>query len=271
MLHPDLNVYRNVSVINGSINGDDGNGHGTIVAGIAAAKDNDIGIAGTAPGARIWSIQACDPLGECKITNQMKGVEYAIQHADEIDILNISIENPNSPALNNLIDQAVKAGITVVVSAGNHGKDASSTSPANNPNVITVSAIADSDGICGGAGPDLTIPNIKSNLPDDTFASFSNFGPAVKIAAPGVNILSTYKDAGYAMDNGTSMAAPFVSGYAALYKAQNPYSMPPEVMSSVLGAGSLPNTVCDGGSHGYFEGDIDTSHEPLLYYQQISR
>ena len=91
----------------------------------------------------------------------MKGIEYAIQHADEIDVLNISVESLNSPALNSMIDEAVKAGITVVVSAGNHGKDASSTSPANNPSVLTVSAIADSDGICGGAGPDLIIPNIN--------------------------------------------------------------------------------------------------------------
>ena len=65
--------------------------------------------------------------GECKITDQIKGVEYAIQHANEIDVLNISIENPNSPALNSIINAAVKAGITVVVAAGNSGKDASAT------------------------------------------------------------------------------------------------------------------------------------------------
>jgi subtilisin family serine protease len=76
--------------------------------------------------------------GECKITNQIKGIEYAIQHANEIDVLNISIENPNSPALNSIIDTAIKAGVTVVVvSAGNYGKDASSTTPANNPNPLS--------------------------------------------------------------------------------------------------------------------------------------
>ena len=115
LTHPDLNVYRDVTFINGTTTGNDDNGHGSHVAGIAAAKDNDVGIVGIAPGARIWAIKVCDISGECKITNQIKGVEYAIEHADEIDVLNISVENPNSPALNNIINAAVKAGITVVV------------------------------------------------------------------------------------------------------------------------------------------------------------
>ena len=250
LAHPDLNVYRDVTFINGTTTGNDDNGHGSHVAGIAAAKDNDIGIVGIAPGARIWAIKVCDSLGECKITNQIKGVEYAIQHANEIDVLNISVENPNSPALNNIINAAVKAGITVVVSAGNYGKDASATTPANNPNVITVSAIGDSDGVCGAPGPDLTLADDNSTIPDDTFAFFSNFGPAVKIAQPGVNILSTYNGTGYAVDSGTSMAAPYVTGAAALFKAQHPYAMPSEVIAAILGSGSLPDTVCDEGAHG---------------------
>ena len=199
------------------------------------AKDNDKGIVGIAPGARIWAIKVCDGLGECKVTNQIKGVEYAIAHADEIDVLNISIENPNSPALNNVIDAAVKAGILVVVSAGNYGKDASATSPANNPNVLTVSAIGDSDGECGGAGPELTSASNNSTIADDSFAFFSNYGPSVKIAPPGVSILSTYKGSGYAVDSGTSMATPYVSGAAALYKAQHPYATPSEVMADRFG------------------------------------
>jgi len=268
--HPDLNVYRDVTFINGTTTGNDDNGHGSHVAGTAAAKDNDLGIVGIAPGARIWAIKVCDTTGECKITNQIKGVEYAIQHADEIDVLNISIENPNSPALNSIINAAVKAGITVVVSAGNHGKDASLTTPANNPNVLTVSAIADSDGVCGAEGPDLTIEGANSTITDDSFAFFSNFGPAVKVAAPGVNILSTYNGTGYAVDSGTSMAAPYVSGAAAIYKAQNPYAMPPEVISAILGSGVQPDTPCDGAAHGYFTGDLDTLPEPLLYREPIS-
>lgn len=268
--HPDLNVYRDVTFINGTTTGNDDNGHGSHVAGIAAAKDNDVGIVGIAPGARIWAIKVCDAAGECKITNQIKGVEYAIQHANEIDILNISIENPNSPALNSIINAAVKAGITVVVAAGNYGKDASLTSPANNPNVLTVSAIADSDGVCGAAGPDLILSGGNETISDDSFAFFSNFGPVVKIAAPGVNVLSTYTGNGYAVDSGTSMAAPYVSGAAALYKAQHPNAMPAEVREAILNSGSTPGTVCDEGAHGYFTGDVDALPEPLLYRESVS-
>jgi subtilisin family serine protease len=195
----------------------------------------------------------------------MKGIEYAIKHADKIDVLNISLENRNSPALNRMVEEAVKAGITVVVSAGNYGRDASSTSPANSPHVITVSAIGDSDGVCGGVGPELVTP--YERVADDSFAPFSNFGPVVKIAAPGVNILSTTNGTGYAIDSGTSMAAPYVTGFAALYKTQNPGSTPAEVISSVLGTGTTADSVCDGAAHGYFTGDVDAIREPLLYNQ----
>lgn len=86
--HPDLNVYRNVSFVNGTLTGDDDQGHGSHVAGIAAAKDNDIGILGIASGARLWAIKVCDAGGECRILNQIRGIEYAIEHVDEIDVLN---------------------------------------------------------------------------------------------------------------------------------------------------------------------------------------
>ena len=266
--HPDLNVYRNVSFVQGTTSGNDDNGHGTHVAGIAAAKDNSIGVVGEAPGARLWAIKVCDGSGECKISNQIKGVEYAINHANEIDVLNISIENPNSPALNNIISEAVKAGITVVVSAGNYGRDASTTTPANNPNVLTVSAIGDTDGKCGGSGPAVKLSN--GTIADDTFAYFSNFGRVVKIAAPGVDIFSTYKGSGYAVDSGTSMAAPYVAGAAALYKSQFPNASPAQTMAAILALGSLPKTVCDGGAHGYFSGDRDGINEPLLFRKTTS-
>ena len=97
-------------------------------------------------------------------------------------------------------------------------KTLSTTSPASNPDVITVSAIADSDGKCGGTGPKLN----ANNATDDTFAPFSNFGPSVSIAAPGVAIFSTYLNGGYAVDSGTSMASPSVAGAAALIKTNSP-------------------------------------------------
>ena len=261
--HPDLNVYRGVSIIDNTTSSNDDLGHGSHVAGIAAAKDNSVGIVGVAPGARLWAIKVCDSSGECKISDQIKGVEYALNNAGEIDVLNISIENPVSPALNNILNAAVRAGITVVVSAGNYGRDASTTSPANNPNVITVSAMGDSDGKCGGTGRAMALSD--GNVTDDTFAYFSNFGPVVKMAAPGVNVFSTYNGSGYAVDSGTSMAAPYVAGAAALYKSDNPNASPAEVIANVTASGSLPTTACDGGARGYFTGDRDRISEPLLF------
>ena len=261
--HPDLNVYKNVSFIPGVKTGDDDNGHGSHVAGIAAAKDNGKGVIGAAPGARLWSVKVCDKAGECKISDMIKGVEYITQHADEIDVVNISVETPLSPALNRAISASVKAGVTYVVAAGNYGHDANSTSPASDPDAITVSAIADSDGKCGGTGPALKAQNATAT--DDSFAHFSNFGPSVSIAAPGVDILSTYLKGGYAIDSGTSMASPSVSGAAALIKAGNPEMSPQDVKKALLETGSTPLTPCKGGPQGYFTGDPDQYKEPLLY------
>jgi subtilisin family serine protease len=262
LTHPDLNVYRNASFVDGVTSGDDDQGHGSHVAGIAAAKDNTIGVVGVAPGARIWAIKICDKSGECKISDEIKGLEYATQHADEIDVLNISIENPSSPALNNAIREAVNAGITVIVAAGNNGSNAASSSPANSPDVLSVSAIGDSDGQCGGEGP--ALQNSGKAVDDDSFAFFSNFGPSVKMAAPGVNVFSTYNGSSYAVDSGTSMAAPHVTGAAALYKAQFPDATPAEVISNITSSSTLPDALCEGGPRGYFTGDVDGINEPLL-------
>jgi subtilisin family serine protease len=259
--HPDLNVYKNVSLVSDAKTGDDDNGHGTHVAGIAAAKDNGKGIVGGAPGARLWSVKVCDKAGECKVSDMIKGIEYITQHADEIDVVNISVETPLSPALNRAISASIKAGVTYVVAAGNYGQDATTTSPASNPDVITVSAIADSDGKCGGTGPKL---NAK-NATDDTFAPFSNFGPSVSIAAPGVDILSTYLNGGYAVDSGTSMAAPSVAAAAALIKTNSTDFTPKQVKDAILNSGSTPLTPCEGGPQGYFSGDPDNFKEPLLF------
>ena len=94
--HPDLNVYKNISFVNGTVSGDDDNGHGSEVAGIAAAKNNMLGVVGMAPGAKLWSIKVCEASGKCPLSSQIEGIEYAIDHSDEIDVINISIENPFS-------------------------------------------------------------------------------------------------------------------------------------------------------------------------------
>jgi subtilisin len=262
--HPDLTVYRQQTFVSGTTSADDDSGHGTHVAGIAAAKDNSMGVVGVAPGARLWAVKVLDKNGAGAISTIIRGIDYITQHADEIDVANLSFGcECSSPALDAAINSSVQAGITYVVSAGNDHKDASTFSPASNPNVIAVSAIADSDGKCGGLGG----PTNHGN--DDMLADFSNYGKAVSIAAPGVNILSTYRDDSYTTLSGTSMASPFISGAAALYKASHKSASPSEVRNALLNAGSILSTICDSDGHGYFAGDPDGIHEPLLYIRGL--
>ena len=260
--HPDLHVYRNVSFVNYTTLGDDDQGHGSHVAGIVAAKNNSYGVVGVAPGARLWAVKVCDQLGSCTTSNQIKGVQYVINHADEIDVANISIESLYSPALNSAIKQAVMKGVTFVVASGNSFQNASNISPANSPYVITVSAIADTDGMCGGYGAETFYGK------DDGFADFSNFGNVVDISAPGVDILSTFNGTEYGIDSGTSMAAPHVTGIAALLKTKYPYMSPFQVFQALNDASSKPDTKCNEDLGGYFIGDVDDLPEPMVQIPQ---
>ena len=143
--------------------------------------------------------------------------------------------------------------------AGNDARDASNMSPANSPDVISVSGLADSDGKCGGLGPVTTYGK------DDTFANFSNFGEVIDIASPAVDILTTYNNSDYALDSGTSFAAPHVSGAAALIRSENNKITIDEVRDRLINIGSSPLTQCDGMARGYFLNDPDTFNEHLLY------
>jgi subtilisin len=264
--HPDLNVYRDKTFVTGTTSGNDDNGHGTHVAGIAAAKDNTEGVVGMAPGARLWAVKVLDQSGSGSLSNVIAGIDYVTnQKTEPIDVLNLSLGcKCHSNALDSSIHSAVVAGVTVVVAAGNSGSNAQAFSPANNPDVIAVSAIADSDGKCGGVGASTSYGK------DDSLASFSNYGSVVDLSAPGVNILSTYKGSSYTTMSGTSMASPHVAGAAALYKSQNPSASPANVRSAIVGAGSTAKSVCDGNGYGYFSGDKDNFAEPLVYAKDKS-
>ena len=250
LTHPDLNVYHEKTFVPGTSSADDDNGHGTHVAGIAAAKDNSIGVVGIAPDARLWSIKVLDSNGAGSISDVIAGIDYVTAHSDEIDVVNLSFGcECSSPALDAAINSAVQAGIVFVVAAGNDHKDASSFSPARNPNVIAVSAMADSDGKCGGQGTATKYGN------DDTFASFSNYGDPIDMVAPGVGILSTYSDGKYAQLSGTSMAAPHVTGGIALYESSHPGATPAQVKGALNESGVQPSSGCSGEGQGYFTGN----------------
>src|SRR4026208_24785 len=216
--HPDLNIYRQVTFVSGTANGNDDNGHGTAVAGIAAAKDNSHGVVGLAPGARLWAIKVLDSNGIGFMSDLIEGIDYVTQHAKEIEVVNLSFGGDgSSDAFHTAISKSVSAGVTYVVAAGNEAKDASSVIPASFPEVIAVSAIVDTDGKCGGKSSISTTAG-----KDDTFASFSNYGSVIDIAAPGVLIKTTTKGDSYSSFTGTSAATPHVAGSAALYKSEHP-------------------------------------------------
>jgi len=164
-----------------------------------------------------------------------------------------------SLAMDTAIKKSVAAGVTYVVAAGNSASNASTFFPANHSDVIAVSAIVDTDGKCGGNGPS------TGYGADDRLATFSNFGSTVDMAAPGVNIYSTYKSGSYATMSGTSMASPHVAGAAALYKSTHPGAAPSDVKDALIANGSDPSTKCDiGNGSGYFTGDSDGFAEPLV-------
>ena len=259
LTHHDLNVFKNISFVKGVKKGNDDNGHGTHVAGIAAAKDDSNGVVGISPGARIWAVKVLDRNGSGSLSNVIKGIDYVTSNAGSIEVANMSLGcQCNSAAMNTAIANSVAKGVTYVVAAGNNAMDASTFSPANHPDVITVSSIVDTDGKCGRLG-------VSTGYgADDTFASFSNFGSVVDIAAPGVNIYSTWKNGAYNTISGTSMASPHVAGAAALYKSTH-MSSPADVKTSLISNGSTPSSVCDGDGFGYFTGDKDVFSEPLVY------
>lgn len=266
--HPDLNIVGGACFVgtyyqfSSSCSAPkDDCGHGTHVAGIAAALDNGIGVVGVAPGARLYAVRVLDSSCAGSFSGVIKGIDWVTANAPSlgITVANMSLGGSgsddgncgltNNDPLHEAICKMMAAGVVTVVAAGNASANASGTVPANYDEVITVSAIADTDGTPGGLGPS------TSYGADDSFATFSNFGPDVDLIAPGVNIYSTYKNGGYTTLNGTSMAAPHVAGAAALYTTQNPGATPEQVRQALINQG-LP---------GPWPGDLDAIAEPLVY------
>lgn len=233
--HPDLNVINSIGF--GFASGEDGAGHGTHVAGIAAAIDNNIGVVGVAPGARLWSLRVLDSTGAGSSSSIDAACLYALDNYGAIDVINMSFGGPDvDPVQTALIEELVRRGVIVVAAAGNDALDVGDSrpatpgpqfpqSPADIPGVITVGAMADSDGKPGGLGPPLSDfdPFIGPvSDPDDSFAPFSNFGLKVAYVAPGVDILSTLPGGKYGTLSGTSMASPHAAGVFALVASQQP-------------------------------------------------
>jgi subtilisin len=235
--HPDLNVVggTNCSIPGGSF--DDDNGHGTHVAGIAAAKDDANGVVGVAPGARIWSVKVLNAAGSGTFAGIICGVDWVTARAATIEVANMSISGSGANdtcaagGLHAAICRSVTARVPYTVAAGNTATDASTVIPATYEEVITVAAIADFNGLPGGGAS----PTCRADV-DDTTADFSNYGPDIDLHAPGVCILSTARGGGLAVMSGTSMASAHAAGAAALYRSVHPTATPAEVKAALQAA-----------------------------------
>ena len=207
--HPDLNVITNSTYAVSFISGQsyvDGKGHGTHVAGIIAAKNNTIGTLGVAAGAKVVPVKVLSNSGSGPWSAILSGLNHVAKYCIPGDVVNMSLGGPAPDwwtdtfalwdprkQMENVIKNLGSAGVFCVIAAGNDGQNANNLTPAriNGTRIYTISAMDRNKNIAG-------------------FSNYSN--PPVDYAAPGVNILSTYMNGGYAYMNGTSMATPFVSG-----------------------------------------------------------
>lgn len=241
--HPDLNVVPGKNCTS-PLPPEDAHGHGTHVSGTVGALDNNQGVVGMAPGARIWPVKVLNDAGIGTTADVVCGIDFVAANAGQIEVANMSLGgdgaddgncgNTNNDSEHQAICRAVSAGVTFAVAAGNDAADAKDSVPAAYDEVITVSALADFNGQPdGGAGSTCRADQ------DDTFADFSNFGSDVDLIAPGVCINSTWMLGGYNTISGTSMASPHVAGGAALHKANNPAASPAQVKSALQQEGTL--------------------------------
>lgn len=243
--HPDLaaNIWVNPSEIADNGIDDDNNGfiddvngwdvvdndnnpndemfHGTHCAGIIAASlGNNRGICGIAPRVKLLPLRVLNAKGEGDTAGLIKAVRYAIdlrKRGENIRVISASLGGGEyMDSFKEILDEANRYGIVFVAAAGNDGKnnDEKPTYPANypSPNVISVAAL-DSSG---------------------RLASFSNYGAkTVDVGAPGVFIWSSFLFGFYLPFDGTSMAAPFVSGAAAVMLSERPGLTPAQVISII--------------------------------------
>lgn len=203
--HPDLNVdaTRGFNAFTSGRDAgvpDDGNGHGSHVAGTIGALNNTIGVIGVAPGATVIPIKVLDSRGSGSYSGVIAGVDFVAANGKSGDVANMSLGGPISQALDDAVLAASNKGIKFALAAGNESKDAATSSPArvNGANIFTISAMSIGD----------------------NWASFSNYGnPPVDYCAPGVGIKSTWKGGAYNTISGTSMASPHAAGILLLGNA----------------------------------------------------
>ncbi|MFE9019868.1 S8 family serine peptidase [Streptomyces sp. NPDC007808] len=189
----------------------DGHGHGTHVAGTVAGTAY-----GVAKKAKVVGVRVLNNSGQGTTAQVVAGIDWVARNAVKPAVANMSLGGPADSALDTAVRNAVASGITFAVAAGNESTNASTRSPARVAEAITVGATTSSD----------------------AKASYSNYGSALDLFAPGSSITSAWNSSDSATNtiSGTSMASPHVAGAAALHLADNPSATPAQVASALTSA-----------------------------------
>ena len=217
--HLDLtaNIKGNYNAISPSKSAEDDHGHGTHVTGIVAAVNNDIGVVGVGPQVNLYAVKVLNRKNEGNLADILDGLQWCIDN--HMQVINMSFGAlGTTQSFHDAIIAVHNAGIVQVASAGNEGSSGIIW-PARYPETIAVSSVDSSDQL----------------------AASSSWGAEIDLAAPGVQITSTYYDSLYTVKSGTSMAAPHVTGTAALVLAVHGALTPDEVKAK------LKNTAEDLG------------------------
>jgi subtilisin len=279
--HPDLNVLPGFNAFEPGASMEDVVGHGTFVASLAAAVDDADGIRGSAPGADIVPIKIAGDIGTASSADMIAGLEYVaglVLSGQRVDAVNISFGGGNPQTEcgtgEDLWHEAICAlinqfDVAVVVSAGNSSGPSENQSPANYPEVVTVSAFADYDGVAGALTDTPRVPCTAGSV-DDGFAEFSSYGEVVDITAVGVcNIGASPTNWGtpqapyvpYGSGSGTSFSSPLVAGALARYRANCPVEPVRVAVDQLLRYSALHG--------GVVSDDPDGVAEPVLWLGDI--
>ncbi|OVE81678.1 hypothetical protein BVY03_02970 [bacterium K02(2017)] len=206
--HPDLaahTLHQYAKNFSDSKFMDDKDGHSTHCAGLAAALDNNEGVLGVAPAAKLVPVKVLNDNGSGTWQGVASGIKYVadLENFPHRKIISMSLgARGGNPILEEAIEYAIKKGVFIVAAAGNdgyRGRD-SVNYPAKYKDVLAIASLD----------------------PSGNASSFSSGGPDVNLAAPGRDTLSTYKGGKYVRMSGTSMATPHVAGAIALILSTNP-------------------------------------------------